>query len=111
MIFSTKSVDSRFPQPLVRLNPLPPFVWIEGGDQNIFIFPKYRLILILIPLWGAPTDMNPSGVSNFGEGVWGEGNNLPNTLQVSQCNISTFLKWCKIPPGEGAGGYFITSLI
>ena len=37
--------------------------------------------------------------------------NLPNTLQVSQCNISTFLKWCKIPPGEGAGGYFITSLI
>ena len=55
--------------------------------------------------------MNPSGVSNFGEGMWGEGNNLPNTLQVSQCNISTFLKWCKIPPGEGAGGYFITSLI
>ena len=27
--------------------------------------------------------------------------NLPNTLQVSGCNIITFLKWCKIPSRGG----------
>ena len=33
--------------------------------------------------------------------------NLPSTLSESVCNIITFLKRLKIPPGEDAWGYFI----